>query len=180
MDRPWNTAVAFDPSSEEGNRIIVGTGSYKVRLYDSKAGKRPQKEFAFKDFRITSISPESDGNRWWIGDAGGNLQVYDVKAGAFHGAIKGIGGSVRSTDIHPSLPYIVSVGLDRFLRINHIRSRQSIAKVYLKSQSTAVQCVHPISKPTDAGAEHHEEDVAKRSREEEGRRQDKTKSKRRM
>lgn len=135
-DRPCTSAVAFDPSVEDGTRVLVGTGSSKVRFYDAKAGKRPQRDIPFKGFKITCLAPEQDGQRCWVGDGGGNLQVYDVRAGKFSGAISGIGGSVRSMDIHHGA--IVSGGLDRFLRINSLRSRASIEKVYMKSQMTSV------------------------------------------
>lgn len=135
-DRPCTSAVAFDPSVEDGSKLIVGTGSSKVRFYDAKAGKRPQHDMPFKGFKITCLAPEQDGQRCWVGDGGGNLQVYDVRAGKFCGAISGIGGSVRSMDIHNGA--IVSGGLDRFLRINGLRSRASIEKVYMKSQMTSV------------------------------------------
>jgi hypothetical protein len=53
VDLPWNTAILFlpplsngDSSSEadasSGDRLLVGTGYQKVRLYDKSKGKRPQ------------------------------------------------------------------------------------------------------------------------------------------
>ena len=144
-DRPWNSAVTFDPSAVEGNRIIVGTGYYKLRLYDSKVGKRPQLDVKFKEYKISKIVSELDGRRWWVGDSGGNLQVYDVRAGKFDGAIKGIGGAVRDIDIRDN--YIASVGLDRFVRLNSMSSRASLAKVYVKSQLTGVCLL--MSKPVE-------------------------------
>jgi len=148
-DRPWNTAVAFDPSAVEGNRILVGTGYYKLRLYDSKVGKRPQLDVKFKDYKISKIVTERDGRRWWVGDCGGNLQVYDLRAGKFDGAIKGIGGAVRDIDIRDN--YIASVGLDRFVRLNSTLSRSSLSKVYVKSQMTGV-CLLTSRPVTDGHA----------------------------
>ena len=141
-DKPWNSALSFNPHKHDGSQIIVGTGYCKLRLYDTKVGKRPQLDIPFKGFRITAVAPEksSDG-RWWVGDAGGNLQVYDVRAGKFSGAIKGIGGSVRSLDIHQTENLIGSAGLDRFMRVNNTTSRSSIAKVYMKSQLTCIRFV---------------------------------------
>jgi ribosome biogenesis protein NSA1 len=156
-DRPWNSAVTFDPSAVEGNRIIVGTGYYKLRLYDSKVGKRPQLDVKFKDYKISKIVPERNGRRWWVGDGGGNLQVYDVRAGKFDGAIKGIGGAVRDIDIRDN--YIASVGLDRFVRVNSTSSRASLAKVYIKSQLTGVCLL--MSKPVE---DEHVTNVSMRKR----------------
>jgi ribosome biogenesis protein NSA1 len=142
-DKPWNSTLSFNPHKEDGSQIIVGTGYCKLRLYDINVGKRPQLDIPFKGFRITAIAPEkSSGGRWWVGDAGGNLQVYDVRAGKFSGAIKGIGGSARSLDIHPSEPLIASAGLDRFMRVNSTLSRSSVAKVYMKSQLTCIRFIN--------------------------------------
>ena len=138
-DRPWNSAVAFNHGRDDGSHIVVGTGYGNVRLYDTRVGRRPQLDVPFKGYRITCIAPERCGNRWWVGDASGNLQVYDVRAGTYHGAIKGIGGSVRSLDIHPKEPLIASVGLDRFVRVNSLQSSRScVVRMYATSQLTAV------------------------------------------
>lgn len=135
-DRPCTSAVAFDPSVEDGTKVFVGTGSSKLRFYDANAGKRPQRDVPYKGFKITCLAPEQDGQRCWVGDGGGNLQVYDVRAAKFCGAVSGIGGSVRSMAIHRGA--IVSGGLDRFLRVNSLRSRASLEKMYMKSQMTSV------------------------------------------
>lgn len=138
-DRAWNSAVAFNHGQDDGSQIIVGTGYGKMRLYDTKVGRRPQMDIPFKEYRISCLVPERCGNRWWVGDASGNLQVYDVRAGKYSGAIKGIGGSIRSLDIHPQESLIASAGLDRFIRVNSISSRTSLVKLYATSQLTAVR-----------------------------------------
>ena len=71
VDKPWNTALAFLPDaareapaaagssdSGSGNVLLVGTGYHKLRLYDVRAGKRPQAELAFGEARITALAPE--------------------------------------------------------------------------------------------------------------------------
>jgi WD40 repeat protein len=138
-DRPWNSAVAFNHGREDGSQIIVGTGYGKLRLYDTHVGRRPQLDVPFKNYRITCLAPEMCGNRWWVGDASGNLQVFDVRAGKYAGAIKGFGGSVRSLDIQHTESLIASAGLDRFVRVNALRSRSSLVKLYATSQLTAVR-----------------------------------------
>lgn len=142
-DRPWNSAIAFNHGQEGGNQIVVGTGYGKLRLYDTNAGRRPQLDVPFKGYRITCLAPEMCGNRWWVGDASGNLQIFDTRAGKYSGAIKGFGGSIRSLDIHQSESLIASAGLDRFVRVNALRSRSSLIKLYATSQLTAVRFLIP-------------------------------------
>lgn len=136
-DRPWNSAVAFFPGTN-GAKVWVGTGYHKIRLYDSTAGKRPQLELSFGDARITALAPEPDGQRCWVADAQGRLEVYDVRGGRMAGAIQGAAGSLRSLSVHPDGGMIASGGLDRFLRVHDTAQRRSLGKVYLKTQLTEV------------------------------------------
>ena len=114
-------------------------------MYDTAASKRPQLNVEFGQSRITALAPEVDGNRIWVADATGQIEVYDVRAGRFTGGIKGIAGSVRALAMHPDGKAIASVGLDRFLRVHDTSTRQSLGKVYLKTQLTGVGFC-----PTDA------------------------------
>ncbi len=43
---------------------------------------------------------------------------------------------MRALQVHPDLPILASVGLDRFLRLHDTRTRQPLAKVYIKQQLT--------------------------------------------
>jgi len=154
VDKPWNSAVAFFPGSN-GTKIWTGTGYHKLRLYDSMASKRPQIEVEFGSARVTALAAEADGQRVWVANAQGGIEVFDVRAGRFSGAIKGIAGSVRDLALYPiesssnsdnsRNPYIASVGLDRFLRVHSTASRSPLGKEYLKTQLTGV-----VWCPTDA------------------------------
>ena len=137
VDRPWNSAVAFFPGSN-GTKIWTGTGHYKLRLYDTGASKKPHTEAVLGSSRITGIAPEPDGQRVWVSNAIGSVEMYDVRGGRFTGAINGIAGSVRDLAMHPEGKKIASVGLDRFLRVHDTTSRKSSGKVYLKTQLTGV------------------------------------------
>ena len=46
---------------------------------------------------------------------------------------------MKSISLHPSRPLLASVGLDRHLRIHDTRTRQCLAKLYLKQILTAVE-----------------------------------------
>ncbi|GAB4816703.1 hypothetical protein N2152v2_003749 [Parachlorella kessleri] len=177
VDKPWNTALAFLPDvargaaptaagssqgssdSGSGNVLLVGTGYHKLRLYDVRAGKRPQAELAFGDARITALAPEPDGLRCWVGTGLGQLEVLDLRTLKLAGGIRGIAGSLRALAVHPQRPILASVGLDRFLRLHDTRTRQPLAKVYLKQQLTGVQfCpVTPEMLPQQQAGQHAEQ-----------------------
>ncbi|POI19974.1 hypothetical protein CIB84_016281 [Bambusicola thoracicus] len=48
--------------------------------------------------------------------------------------LKGVAGSVRGLQCHPSLPIVASCGLDRFLRLHNLDDKRLLHKVYLKSR----------------------------------------------
>lgn len=145
VDKPWTSAAAFHPGSD-AMRVWTGTGHYKLRLYDTAASKRPVTEVAWGAARVTALAPEPDGGRVWVANAMGGIDVYDVRAGRFAGAIKGAAGSVRALAMHPTGRALASGGLDRFLRVHAPSSRGAMGKVYLKTQLTAVAWC-----PADAG-----------------------------
>jgi hypothetical protein len=73
VDAAPTTAVALLVSGSEsppaaggcapGWRFVAGTASAKLRLYDTAAGRRPQKEVVLGESRITAIAPDASGAR---------------------------------------------------------------------------------------------------------------------
>ncbi|CAL8468436.1 g7976 [Coccomyxa elongata] len=137
VDPPWCSAVAFLPGSDN-SKVLVGTGKSKLRLYDTKHGRRPVLDLTFGQSRITSLAAEPDGNRVWVANAAGQIEVLDVRAGNMAGAAKGASGSVRCLALHPTEPLLASVGLDRFLRVHSTVNRKQLCAVYLKQKLNGV------------------------------------------
>lgn len=130
MDKPWNTAVAFLPGSG-ARRLVVGTGQHKVRVYQVSQ-KRPLLSVEFGEGKVTALAPLADGLKCWAADSQGQIGCVDLTAGKVLQLLKGAAGSVRSLAIHPTAPLIASAGLDRFLRIHDLRSRKSVARIFMK------------------------------------------------
>jgi hypothetical protein len=88
VDKPFTTAVAFLPDSSSSSsdgastqqtaaavadeeaedaaaavklHFVAGSASSKVAVYDTAAGRRPQKEVVFGETRVTALAPEQDG-----------------------------------------------------------------------------------------------------------------------
>ncbi|BDA43611.1 probable WD repeat-containing protein 74 at C-terminar half [Coccomyxa sp. Obi] len=137
VDPPWCSAVAFLPGSDN-SKVLVGTGKSKLRLYDIKHGRRPVLDLTFGQSRITSLAAEPDGNRVWVANAAGQIEVLDLQAGQMAGAAKGATGSVRCLALHPTEPLLASVGLDRFLRVHSTVNRKQLCAVYLKQKLNGV------------------------------------------
>lgn len=68
----------------------------------------------------------------------GNIQCLDLRMNKMQGSLKGPGGAVKGLALHPELPIIASVGLDRFLRVHDVDSKALLCKLYLKQHLTAV------------------------------------------
>ena len=74
----------------------------------------------------------------WAANGMGKVECLDLRMGKMHSALKGPAGAVTSLAMHPDLPLIASVGLDRYCRVHNVASRALLSKVYLKQQLTAV------------------------------------------
>ena len=68
----------------------------------------------------------------------GRIECLDLRMNKLHGSLKGPAGAVKSLAMHPELPIIASVGLDRFFRVHNVDSKALLCKLYLKQQLTAV------------------------------------------
>ncbi|KAK9915387.1 hypothetical protein WJX75_008542 [Coccomyxa subellipsoidea] len=81
VDLPWCSAVAFMPGSES-LKVLVGTGKSKLRLYDTKHGRRPVLDLTFGEARITCLAAETSGKRVWVANAAGQVEEEEAKENA--------------------------------------------------------------------------------------------------
>ncbi|MCL7037734.1 hypothetical protein MKW94_026016 [Papaver nudicaule] len=134
----WFTAATF-LSKDDHRKIVTGTNSHQVRLYDISAQRRPVISFAFRATAIKSVTEDLDGHTIYFGTGGGDLASVDMRTGKVLGSfIGGSSGSIRSIVRHPEFPIIASCGLDRCLRFWDIKTRQPLAAVFLKQILTKV------------------------------------------
>lgn len=74
----------------------------------------------------------------WAANGLGRIECLDLRMNKLHGSLKGPAGAVRTLAMHPELPIIASVGLDRFFRVHNVDSKALLCKLYLKQQLTVV------------------------------------------
>jgi len=84
------------------------------------------------------MSLSQDGKIVVCGDSVGNLYQVDARTGKLVANYKGFVGSVKSVKYHPSLPFIGSVGLDRFLRVHQSSTRKLAHRLYIKQRMNCV------------------------------------------
>nr|XP_006064573.1 WD repeat-containing protein 74 isoform X3 [Bubalus bubalis] len=113
-----------------------------VRVYDpASPQRRPVLEATYGEYPLTAMTLTPEGNSVIVGNTHGQLAEIDLRQGRLLGCLKGLAGSVRGLQCHPSKPLLASCGLDRVLRIHRIRNPRGLEhkvphllQVYLKSQ----------------------------------------------
>ncbi|KAE8658318.1 mitochondrial pyruvate carrier 1-like [Hibiscus syriacus] len=133
----WFTSATF--LSKDHRKVVAGTNNHQVRLYDVSAQRRPVISFDFRETPIKAVAEDRDGHTIYIGNGSGDLASVDIRTGKLLGCFLGkCSGSIRSIARHPELPVIASCGLDSYLRIWDIGTRQLLSSVFLKQHLTKV------------------------------------------
>ncbi|KAA8540706.1 hypothetical protein F0562_024375 [Nyssa sinensis] len=134
----WFTSATF-LNKDDHRKFAAGTNSHQVRLYDISAQRRPVISFDFRESPIKAICEDLDGHTIYLGNGSGDLASVDLRTGKLLGCFLGkCSGSIRSIARHPEHPVIASCGLDSYLRIWDIKSRQLLSAVFLKQHLTNV------------------------------------------
>ncbi|XP_034909057.1 uncharacterized protein [Populus alba] len=134
----WFTCTTF-LSNDDHRKFVAGTNSHQVHLYDISAQRRPVLSFDFRETAIKAITEDQDGHTIYTGNGSGDLASFDMRTGKLLGCFIGkCSGSIRSIARHPELPVIASCGLDSYLRLWDIKTRQLLSAVFLKQHLTNV------------------------------------------
>nr|KAF6468664.1 WD repeat domain 74 [Rousettus aegyptiacus] len=129
----WDQDIQFLPESQ---KLVTCTGYHQVRVYDpASPQRRPVLEATYGEYPLTAMTLTPGANSVIVGNTHGQLAEIDLRQGRLLGCLKGLAGSVRGLQCHPSKPLLASCGLDRILRVHRIRNPRGLEhKVYLKSQ----------------------------------------------
>lgn len=145
----WPTAIQF--LNKDANLMAVGTAYKQVRLYDVRDCSKTRRPTMLTpeglfEYRCTSLC-QIDEHELAVGDASGDILTVDIRRlgrnakGAANRDLPryaGPAGSVRQIKKHPTLPRMVSVGLDRMLRVYDTNTRKQLDCVYLKQRLNSV------------------------------------------
>lgn len=127
----WVTQMRFLPQSE---KLVTTTGHHRIRVYDPKAQRRPILDMTFGENPITALSTCLQDNQVVVGNTLGQMALIDLRKGAMVQHYKGFAGGIRCIQCHENLPLVASCGLDRFLRVHDLNTRDLLHKIYLKSK----------------------------------------------
>ncbi|CAG8538383.1 14524_t:CDS:10 [Rhizophagus irregularis] len=134
----WITDLQF-LSEQETTKLVVGTKYHQIRIYDTKAKRRPVSDYNIGNNPVVSLIIGRNSNEIFFTDTIGNVFSVDVRTGKILGQFKGFAGSVTNLAVANGPSLLTSVSMDRFLRIHEIgASRKLVNKVYLKQRLTCV------------------------------------------
>lgn len=76
-----------------------------------------------------------------VGSGRGTMKLVDLRGKrSVVKSYKGSVGSIRSIACTPNEPFVVSVGLDRFIKVHNIHTAELLHKVYFSKQIVFLCC----------------------------------------
>ncbi|XP_017797455.1 PREDICTED: WD repeat-containing protein 74 [Habropoda laboriosa] len=132
----WISDIEFLPGTEQ----IVTTSRYgHVRLYDPKVQRRPVLSVELENEPLTTLSVVPREKQIIVGSGKGKMNLIDLrKSSKVLNTYKGFLGGVTGISCSTSEPYVVSVSLDRHLRVHHIDTKELLKQVYLTSKMSCM------------------------------------------
>eukprot|EP01090_Pellita_catalonica_P021984 TRINITY_DN8380_c0_g1_i1.p1 TRINITY_DN8380_c0_g1~~TRINITY_DN8380_c0_g1_i1.p1 ORF type:complete len:346 (+),score=64.32 TRINITY_DN8380_c0_g1_i1:131-1168(+) len=139
-----------------------------IRIYDTRKQRRPVFSVEMGEHPLMKVRCAEDGNSIFYSDATGRLLQMDVrgadgKHGQVIGGFKGMIGAIRGIEFCSGKNFgidgdvLVSVGLDRFLRIHDLQTRKLFKRLYMKQRLTKL-LVRELSEAEMAEDESSDED----------------------
>ncbi|CAI8048464.1 WD repeat-containing protein 74 [Geodia barretti] len=149
----WVNRVVFSPDHSGPQSILVtGTGYGEVRMYDTRAQKRPLLRTEYGGEPITALTMSPDGRYCVAGNSVGELVRFDLRAGGgVAGRYKGFGGGVTAVDVSGDGSILAACGLDRYLRTYSLDRPKLLHQVYVKLQCRCLTIGENYPRANDGG-----------------------------
>lgn len=143
-------------SSDTTNQttIITGTKLGQLRIYDPKQARRPIADVKASSAPIACLALGPTPDKIIFSDTRNTVATFDTKAKSIGSKYLGSDGCVKSLQNYNN-SYLVTGGLDRYVRVYTIDRRQCVAKIYTGTQVMALVVTSGFD----------EDDSQKRSRE---------------
>ncbi|KAJ2782889.1 Ribosome biogenesis protein nsa1 (NOP7-associated protein 1) [Coemansia interrupta] len=135
----WITDMQFLDANTTNPQMAVSTGHKHIRIYDTKAQRRPVHSWEIGKNPILHTLASHVKPELFISDNLGNMQQLDLRNGKIVGSYKGIAGAVADMALSEDGKKVAEVGLDRFLRVYEADGmRRMLHRAYIKQRVTAV------------------------------------------
>ncbi|KAJ8704167.1 hypothetical protein PYW07_013461 [Mythimna separata] len=164
LRRPvWVSDLVF-LRGEGGRLAAVCSRHGYVRLYDTRAQRRPVVSVDFENMAATCITNSFDERQVLVGFGRGQLHQVDLRGGKPDKGYKGAAGAIADIAVVSGTRLIVSVSLDRQLRVHSHASKELLYHQYLTSKLSCVlvqtESCTPLSR-ADAELKEEAEDAVK-------------------
>ncbi|XP_075989500.1 WD repeat domain 74 lethal (2) k09848 [Anticarsia gemmatalis] len=138
LRRPvWVSDLCFI-NNEGGNVLAVCSRHGYVRLYDTRAQRRPVQCVDFENMAATCISNSFDDRQVLVGFGRGQLHQVDLRKGKPDKGYKGATGAITDVTIARQERLVVSASLDRNVRVHAFESKDMVYKQYLTSKLSCI------------------------------------------
>lgn len=156
----WNTDIQFLNSDVSNPTLAVSTGYKQIRIYDTRAQKRPVNDWSRSKHPIYHIQPSHTKPELFFADNMGNLQKLDLRNGQVVGAYKGMAGAIKSIALSEDGTKVAASGLDRFLRVYEADGmHRMLHRAYIKQKATQVVWDWDVKDLSQDEIERQEEDT---------------------
>ncbi|CAG8564498.1 1331_t:CDS:10 [Paraglomus occultum] len=154
----WITDLQF-LNDDDVSKLVTGTRHHQIRLYDIKAARRPVLDVTTGEHPVVALVRGKNANEVVFSDTFGNVQSLDIRAGKLLERYKGFAGTARGLAVDHQRSLLITVGLDRFLRIHKMDgTRNLLQKVYLKHKLTDVLIDTDDVEPTNTAPQAEADD----------------------
>ncbi|CAB3231847.1 unnamed protein product [Arctia plantaginis] len=159
LRRPvWVSDLCF-LNNEGGNVVAVCSRHGYVRLYDTRAQRRPVTSVDFEKMAATCITNSFDDRQVLVGFGRGQLHQVDLRKGKPDKGFKGSAGAITDVATVEEGRLVVSTSLDRQLRVHQFETKELVYKQYLTSKLTCVLVQSDISVPLKHAEKEIKEEV---------------------
>ncbi|XP_033211907.1 WD repeat-containing protein 74 [Belonocnema kinseyi] len=131
----WISDIGFFPDS---SKLVTSSKYGHVRLYDHHAQRRPVMNIEVKQEALGYLAVDAANMQVIVGSGKGRMHLIDLRNGKIVNHYKGAVGSVTAIAINKKSTNVVSVSLDRYIRIHDIKTKELLKKEYLTSRPTCL------------------------------------------
>ncbi|ODV97063.1 hypothetical protein PACTADRAFT_48828 [Pachysolen tannophilus NRRL Y-2460] len=136
----WISKIMFIDITVTGDtyKLITATRYGQIRKYDTSHGRKPIADFKVSEKPLLTLSRTDNPNEIICSDTHVTTAKFDISNGKLIGKYKGAVGSIQSLNSYLEGNLLVTGGLDRYVRVFDLDSREQIAKIYIGSQISCV------------------------------------------
>ena len=125
------------------HQLAIGTAYHHLRLYDIKKGRRPTLsvdigETPIRALHFLASAQKESLTKLAYSDTVGHVGIFDTTTQKVSRQFKGIPGAVTDIQSLEGKPWILTVGMDRFLRVLDASNGKCLRKVYLKQRLSQI------------------------------------------